>query len=205
MTLVEQIKELKKSSKKRNFIQRFDLIINLKDIDVKRPENRIDEIFVLPKGRGKPATITLFSDSLESLEDCKILKGKEIEELPKNKKELKKLISWTTIFLAEPRLMPIVGKHLGKFLAPIGKMPKPVAGDVAKVIKSYKNAVKIQVKRQPVIHTVVGSEDMKEEDVAENIKALINFLITKLPKGKNNIGKVYLKLTMSPPVKLEVV
>ncbi len=203
MTLIEQIKKLKESSKKRNFIQRYDLIINLKDLDLRKAENKIDEILVLPKETGKPTSITLFSDSVKKIEGCKIIKGEEIEKLAKNKKELKKLIAQTTIFLAEPNLMPVIGNYLGKFLAPIGKMPKPVIGDINKMVNDYRNGVKIEVKKQPMIQTTVGSEDMKEEDVAENITAVLNFLKTKLPKGKNNISKVHLKLTMSHPIKLE--
>jgi len=203
MTLIKQIKKLKESSKKRNFNQRYDLIINLKDFDLKKAENKIDEILVLPKETGKPTSISLFSDSVKKIEGCTIINSEEIESLAGKKKELKKLISQTTIFLSEPKLMPVVGKHLGKFLAPIGKMPKPVAGDVNNLVKDYRNGVRIDIKKQPMIQTTVGSEKMKEEDVAENIQAVLNFLKAKLPKGKNNIDKVKLKLTMSCPIKLE--
>ena len=203
MSLTEQIKKIKESSKKRNFNQKYDLIIVLKDINLKKAENKIDEILILPKKTGKPTSISLFSDSAKKIEDCEIIKGEQIEKLSKNKKELKKLIYQTTIFLSEPKLMPIVGKHLGKFLAPIGKMPKPVLGDIIKMANDYKNGVKIEVKKQPMIQITVGSENIKEEDVTENITTILNFLKIKLPKGKNNISKVYLKLTMGHPTKLE--
>lgn len=204
MTIIERIKEVKEESKKRNFSQRYDLIINLKDLDLKKAENKIDEFFVLPKGSGKEASITLFSDSAKKIEGCRIIKSSEIEGLGKKKKEVKKLINQTDFFLSEPKLMPVVGKHLGKFLAPVGKMPKPVVGDVEKMIKDSGSAVKITVGKQPIIHTVVGSEKMDDKDVEENIRALLNFLKTKLPRGKNNIKNVYLKVTMGHPVKLEV-
>jgi len=204
MTILEQIKEVKEKSKKRNFSQKYDLILNLKDLDLKRNENKIDEFFVLPKGSGKEASVTLFSDSTKKIEGCRIIKSLEIEELGKNKKEVKKLINQTDFFLAEPKLMPIVGKHLGKFLAPVGKMPKPVVGDAEKMIKDSGSAVRIIMSKQPIIHTIVGSEKMEDKNVEENIRALLNFLKTKLPRGKNNIKNVYLKLTMGHPIKLEV-
>jgi len=204
MTILEKIKELKEKSKKRNFEQRYDLIVNLKEIDLKKSENKINEIFVLPKGSGKVASVTLFSDSIKKKEGCKIVNSSKIEELGKNKKELNKLIAETQIFLSEPKLMPVVGKHLGKFLAPRGLMPKPVVGDVEKMIKDAASGIKLIIDKQPIIHTVVGSEKMDEKDVAENIRAFLNFLKKKLPKGKNNIKDVYLKLTMSHPLKLEV-
>lgn len=204
MTILDQIRELRKKSKKRNFVQRYDLIVNLKDLNLKKDENKIDEIFVLPKESGKQTSLTLFSESIGKMEGCKIIKGSEIEELGKNKKALKKLIKQTDFFFSEPKLMLVVGKHLGKFLAPIGKMPKPIVGEVDKMMNKYKNGVRVAIKKQPIIHMPVGAENMKEEEVAENIESVLVFLKTKLPKGKNNISKIYLKLTMSSPIKLEV-
>jgi len=203
MTLLESIKKVRES-KKRNFNQTFDLIINLKEIDLKKSENKIDEHFILPKGTGKEASITLFSDSVKKFEGCKIIKGDEIESLGKKKKNLRKVIKETDFFLSEPKLMPVVGKHLGKFLAPRGMMPKPVAGDVSKIIEGTKKGIKIKLDKQPIIHTIVGSEKMDDKDIEENIKVFLTYLEKKLPRGKNNIKNVYLKTTMGHPVKIEV-
>jgi large subunit ribosomal protein L1 len=202
--VLEEIKELKENSKKRNFTQTYDLVINLKEIDLKKAENKIDEIFILPKGHGKDAQITVFSDSMDKIEGCKIIKGPQIEGLANNKKELKKLIKETEFFFSEPKLMPVVGKHLGKFLAPRGLMPKPLTGDSEKIVKESKNGVKISVDKQPIIHTTIGSEDMEDKDIEKNLNEVLNFLKKRLPKGKTNIKNVYLKLTMSKPVKIEV-
>ena len=204
MTILERIKEVKEKSKKRNFSQRYDLIINLKDLDLKKAENKIDEFLVLPKGSGKEASVTLFSDTVKKIEDCRMIKSSEIEGLGKKKEEVKKMINQTDFFLSEPKLMPVVGKHLGKFLAPVGKMPKPVVGDVEKMIKDSGSAVRIIVSKQPIIHTIVGSEKMDDKDIEKNIQTLLNFLKSRLPRGKNNIKNLYLKLTMGHPVKLEV-
>jgi len=201
MTLLESIKKVRES-KKRNFNQIFDLIINLKEIDLKKTENKIDEHFTLPKGTGKVGSITLFSDSAKKIEGCKIIKGTEIEGL--GKKDLKKVIKETDFFLSEPKLMSVVGKHLGKFLAPRGMMPKPVAGDINKIIESTKKGIRIRLDKQPIIHTIVGSEKMDDKEVEENIKTLLVHLEKKLPRGKNNIKSVYLKTTMGHPVKIEV-
>jgi large subunit ribosomal protein L1 len=204
MAILEKIKEIKEKSKKRNFPQRYDAVINIKDVDLKKPENKIDELLVLPKGTGKKVSITLFSDNIGKSEDLTIIKGSEIEGLVKNKKLIKKLIQETDFFFSEPKLMPTVGKFLGKFLAPRGLMPKPVIGDIKKLIDDSKNSVRIRLDKQPIIHTVVGSDKMNDKDVEENIKTLLNFLIKKLPKGKSNIKNVYLKFTMGQPIKLEV-
>lgn len=201
--ITEKIKELRKNSKKRNFVQTFDLIVNLKGINLEKPENRINEILELPYGFGRDAKIVVFSDTIKSA-DATILTSKEIEEIAKNKRAAKKLAKETDFFLAEAQLMPIVGKHLGKYLAPRGKMPKIISGDVNKLIESLKKSVRIKIKSSPVIQCPVGKENMSDEQIAENIKKVIQFLESKLPDGKNNIKEVLIKLTMSKPIKVEV-
>jgi len=203
MKILEKIKELRAQSKKRNFKQRFDLIVNLKELNLKKAENKLDEIFTLPKGSGRVANVTFFSESGKKIEGCNVVNPKGIEDAGKDKKKAKQLVNQTDFFLSEAKLMPVVGKNLGKILAPRGMMPKPVVADVEKIVKGYKNAVRIVVNKQPIIHTVVGSEAMKDEDITENIKAFVDFLKTKLPRGKNNIKSIYLKLTMGKPVMLE--
>ncbi len=203
--ILKAIKELRENSKKRNFVQTFDLIVNLKEIDLKKPENKFVEDLILPNGRGKEAKIVIFSDVIKEEEvNCPVLKSSDIEILAKNKREAKKLARRTDFFLAEPKLMPTIGKLLGQFLAPRGKMPKIISEDVKKMIEDYKKAVRIRIKDSPVIQCPVGNEEMEDEKVAENIKAVIEFLIGKLPKGEKNIAEVLLKLTMSKPVKIEV-
>jgi large subunit ribosomal protein L1 len=158
----------------------------------------------LPYGRGKDAEVVVFSDSVKDL-DCKILTTEDINKLSKSKRTIKKLVSETDFFLAEPKMMPIIGKVLGAYLAPRGKMPKIFnENEVKDLVKNYKKSVRIKVKDSPVIQCLVGREDMKNEDIAENVEEVIKALVAKLPKGKHNIGKIMLKLTMGKPVKIEV-
>lgn len=198
--IIEGIKKLRES-KKRNFLQSFDLIVNLKNINIKKPENKINEIVELPNGRGKPAKIAIFSDSLKD-ENLRIITSEEIERLGKNKRELKKLAKKIDFFLSEPKLMPVVGKNLGMILAPRGKMPTILTGDVSALVKRLTNSVRVRIKDSPVIQCIVGSEDMEDEKIAENVEAVIKFLEKRLPKGKNNIESVLLKLTMSRPIRV---
>jgi len=200
--IVEAIKKLRESSKKRKFSQSFDLIVNLKNIDTKKPEGKINETVALPNGRGKPAKVAIFSDTIKS-DEYRTIKAAEIEKLGKNKRDVKKLANSVDFFLAEPKLMPIVGKNLGVVLAPRGNMPIVIAGN-ADDIKKFKNSTRVKVKDSPVIQCIVGAEVMSDEKVAENIESVMKFLEKKLPKGRNNIKNVAVKLTMSKPVKIEV-
>ncbi len=199
--ILQAIKELREKSEKRNFSQTFDLIISLKEFDTKKPENKFSEDVPLPKGRGKEANVVVFSDSLKDL-DCEVLSSDDIQSLIMNKREIKKLVSQTEFFLAESPLMPLIGKSLGQSLAPRGKMPRIISGDADILVKKLRNSVKVRVKDSPVIQCLVGKEDMKDDDVAENIESILNFLETKLPKGKHNIREVLLKFTMGKPIKV---
>jgi len=201
--ILKSVKEVRENSKKRNFPQSFDLIVNLKLFDPKKPESKINEIIILPKDRGKESEVVVFSDTLKDA-GSKVYGSDNIESLAKDKRDFKKLAASTDFFLAEPKLMVSIGKNLGSVLAPKGKMPTPLVGDLKQMIGNYKKSVRLKAKDSPVIQSSVGSDSMKDEDVAENIEFVLNFLEKKLPKGKNNIGTVRLKLTMGKPVKLAV-
>ena len=202
--ILSAIKELRDKSEKRQFSQSFDLLISLKEVDLKKPENKFTEDVVLPHGKGKESTVIVFADNIKDA-GADIFTTDDVNNLVKNKRKAKKLVSSTDFFLAEAKLMPVVGKVLGQFIGPRGKLPKVITGDVKALVKNSKKAVRIRVKDSPVIQTIVGKEDMKDEEIAENIDAVLKILETKLPKGKSNIGKIMLKLTMGKPMKIEVV
>ena len=202
--ILEAIKKAREISKKRNFEQTFDLIVNLRAIDTKKPESRINEIVELPYGIGKEIKVVVFSDEIKELDGAEIINSKEIEELAKNKRLAKKLARDTDFFIAEPKLMPIVAKNLGKFLAPRGKTPRPIIGDVKRMIESLKKSVRIRIKDAPVIQCAIGSESMKDEEIEANVIKILKFLEERLPKGKANIKNIVIKLTMGKPVKVEV-
>jgi large subunit ribosomal protein L1 len=201
--ILAKVKELKEKSKKRNFSQTFDLVVSLKEFDIKKAENKFAEDVVLPHGRGRDASVVLFSDSIKDV-DCEIYTNEKLQSVAKSKRLAKTLVKRTDFFLAEPKLMPAVGKILGAYAAPRGKMPKLITGDIKTLVKNYKKSVRMKIKDSPVVQCFVGKEDMKDEQIVENIEAALKFLETKLPKGKANVGKILLKLTMGKPIKLEV-
>ena len=200
-TIINAVKGARGSVKKRNFSQSFDLIVNLELMDPKKSENKLNEVFDLPKGRGKDAEVVLFAEGSKDV-GCKTYGTSDIEKLAKDKRGIRKISTATDFFLSEPKMMPIIGKTLGSVLAPRGKMPSIVAGDLKEIVDKSKKSVRIKVKDSPVIQCIVGTENMKDEDVAENVESVLKFLEKKLPKGKNNMGKIILKLTMGKPMKM---
>lgn len=208
-SVLEGVKKAKETQKARKFEQTWTLGINLKGLDLKRPENRFNYNLPLPKGSGKTAKVAVFADLTASeakqSADLVITKG-EIEGLASNKKKMKKIARQYDIFLAEVSLMASIGKSLGSVLGPKGKLPRPLPPKIKlePFIKSSGNIVRIAVKESPVLHIVVGSEKMSVEDVAANAEAVLNSIKDKLPKGLNNIKSVFVKLTMGPAVKVPV-
>jgi len=60
----ETLKAVKKAldeRPKRNFVETVELAINLKDVDLAVPSNRIDEEVQLPHGRGKAVRVGVFA------------------------------------------------------------------------------------------------------------------------------------------------
>ena len=203
---VEVVEKVLEESKKldRKFKQRIDVVINLKNIDLKIPKNRIDEEIILPHGRGAEAKIALFASGELAIKSKKLvnllIKPEEIEDLSKDKKKFKEIADDYDFFISEAPLMPTIGKTLGTILGPRGKMPKPVPphADLTGMVKNLRGTVKIRSKSNKTFHTIAGNEDMSKEHIADNIDAIIKRLESALERGKMNIGSIYIKTTMGP-------
>ena len=205
--ILESIKKAR-DSKKRNFKQSFDLAINLKNIDFKKPENKIKTEVNLPHGIGKSVKIGIIADTLtpqtKDLENIVLIRKDQLEGLGKNKKSAKKIAEECLSFIAEAPLMPLVGKHLGPVLATRNRMPTPIpptTTDLKSIVEQKRNVIRIQLKDSPTIHLPVGTENMDDEKIAENIDAVIKNVISSLPKGKEQIKNFIIKLSMGKPVK----
>jgi len=204
--ILDAVEKILTESKKlnRKFKENIDIAVNLKNIDMNLPKNRIDAEIVLPHGRGRDAKIALFASGELALKSKKhvdlLIKPEEIEELSKDKKKLKKIAEEHDFFIAEAPLMPVIGKTLGTVLGPRGKMPKPVPpnADISTMVKNLRKTVKLRSKSNTTFHTIVGNVDMPKEQIADNINTILTRLEGLLERGKMNIGSVYIKTTMGP-------
>ena len=203
--IVEAVKKAKEESKPRNFTQSIDVVINIKDLDVKKPENRFDEEVFLPNGRGKGIKIAVIADgelaiSAKDAGADLVISKADLEELGKDRKQAKKMANEYTFFVAQADMMPQVGRFLGPVLGPRKKMPKPVPATVKPdpILERLSNTVKVRIKDQPVIQAIVGSQDMDEELIADNVEAVLGVLDRNLEKGRNQIKSMYVKTTMGP-------
>jgi large subunit ribosomal protein L1 len=211
--ILEAVKKAREGTKKRNFKQAFDLAMNLKSIDIKKPENKIKLEVILPKGVSKARKVGIFADTLipqvQKLEqeNVVLVRKDELEGYSRNKKAAKALANSCAAFVAEAPLMPMIGKFLGPVFAVRNKMPKPIPPtlpNIKHVLDRECSTVKVNVKDSFALHCLIGNEEMNDEDVAANAEAVVKGVIARLPKGKEQFKNGYIKLTMGPSVKFVV-
>lgn len=210
-TLTDAVTLCKKESKKRKFTESIDLAVNFKDLDLKVPSNRFNFQTTLPHPIWKKPRVAVFATG-EIATNAKnagvntILGRVELEALGKTPKEIRKMAREHDYFLAEPPLMPLIARFLGKYLAPRGKMPQPIAPnvDISQLLERLTRTSQLRIKENPVVLTKVGTVKMDSRQIAENIETIIHALEGRLEKGLMNIRSAHIKTTMGKSVKIEV-
>ncbi len=205
--------------KVRKFDESIDFIINLKDINLNDPKQRIDKEILLPNNiitKDKPNICVIASD--EILLEAKNLGLDTIDRdgLVKlnndEKKVKKKFVKKYDFFIVEDKMMPNVARYLARFLGPLGKMPKPFPSgygiisnpnDLQIAIERYLKIIRIQLKKQLLIQVKIGKKSMAKEKVFENMKAVVEYIADQMPHKYNNIKSMFLKTTMGHPIKID--
>ena len=73
---------------------------------------------------------------------------------------------------------------------------------LADKIEEIKSSVKFQLKKVLCLAVVVGNDKLTNQQIEENLLSSINFLISLLKKGWNNIKSLTIKTTMGKPYKI---
>ena len=197
------VKELRKTEKEVHFDQTIDLIVNLKNFNVKKNSFNI---FVNVPNKIKEKKIAGFFEKKSELVDT--IKKEEFVKY-KEKKDIKKLIKKYDFFIANAKLMPAIATSFGRVLGPAGKMPNPQLGvlpveednAIKSSIEKINSTVRIIVK-EPSIKVGVAKEHLTDEQLVKNILKVYNSIVEKLPKKAENVKSIYIKLTMDKPVKI---
>ena len=204
--------------KSRKFDESIDIIINIKDVNLKDPKNRIDKEIILSheiiaNNKLKICVIAADEILLEAKKlgidtlDSDGLISFDSEE----KKDKKKFAKKYDFFVVEDKMMRNVARYLARFLGPVGKMPKPFPSgygiisspeDLKTAYERYKKIIRIQMKKQPIIFAKIGKKSMETEQLFDNIKVIINFIADQMPHRFNNFKSMYFKSTMGKPVKV---
>ena len=204
---MDTIRKAIESAPPRNFPESVEVAINLKDVDLSIPKNRIEDDLVLPRGRGRPIRVCVFASGELALKARAaadlVVTPDQIEDVAGDKKKGRDLAQAYDFFIAEAPLMPVIGRRLGVVLGPRGKMPRPVPPtiDPLPLINSMRNTVKVRSKDRRTFHAPIGTRAMSPEDLAENLDYLIRRVLGKLERGRFNIASAYVKTTMGPAVR----
>jgi large subunit ribosomal protein L1 len=209
-TLLDAVKEAKAKSGQKKFNQTIELILDIKEIDMKAPEGKIRQIVELPHATAKPNKICVIASGELALKARKaeaelVLEKADLEALAGKKKELRKLASDYDVFISEAPLMPLVGRIFGPALGPRGKLPVPVPpnADIASLILKHRKTVVVKMRNQPIIQCSVGTENMKDEEIVANIQAVLRIVEGKLKRGLKNIKFAFIKTSMGEPVRIK--
>jgi len=204
--LAEMIKEAKASDKERKFKQSIELIMVFKDIDVKKGFS-INETIQLPKTNSPAAICVMASGDMglkaKNAKADRVIDNDELTRIGANKRESRKLINSFDFFLADTKLMPVVGKVLGQLLGPRGKMPTPVPfnAPIDSFLERFRSSVRVRVKNSLSMACKIGDESMEDAELASNAHAVLSGIEKKLPNGDKNIRKILIKTTMGKLVK----
>jgi large subunit ribosomal protein L1 len=128
----------------------------------------------------------------------------ELDRLGTNRREARKMVRAHDFFLADTTQMATIGRSLGQFLGPKGKMPTPLpyGAPVDSIAARFKNSVRVRAKNQLNVSAKIGDEKMDDKQLAENASAIIAAIEKKLPQGDKNIRNAMVKFTMGKLSKL---
>jgi large subunit ribosomal protein L10Ae len=128
----------------------------------------------------------------------------DLKKLNKNKKLVKKLTRKYDAFIASESIIKQIPRLLGPGLSKAGKFPTTISHseDLASKITDVKSTIKFQLKKVLCMGVAVGNIGMSEDQLIANILLAINYLVSLLKKGWQNIGSLVIKATMSSPMRL---
>ncbi|HEY7733675.1 MAG TPA: 50S ribosomal protein L1 [Nitrososphaera sp.] len=206
--ILELVKKAREGSTKRKFTQSAELTLVLKDIDVKKGFN-LNEVVALPHKPSKQPTICVIASGDMGTKARKagvekVMDPQELDRLGTNKREARKLVRAHDFFLSDTGQMATVGRSLGQFLGPKGKMPTPLpfGAPVETIANRFRNSVRVKAKNQLNLSARIGDEKMEDGQLAENAGAIISAIEKKLPQGDKNIRNAMVKFTMGKAAKL---
>ncbi|KAL1996703.1 hypothetical protein VTN49DRAFT_7568 [Thermomyces lanuginosus] len=204
---VRELLDYSQNKKKRNFLETVELQIGLKNYDPQR-DKRFSGTIKLPSVPRPNMSICILGDQ-HDLDRAKHLgidsmSADDLKKLNKNKKLIKKLARKYDAFIASDSLIKQIPRLLGPGLSKAGKFPTPIShsDDMANKITEVKSTIKFQLKKVLCLGVAVGNVAMTEDELISNIMLAINYLVSLLKKGWQNVGSLVIKATMSPPKRL---
>lgn len=192
---------------RRRFLQSVELQIGLKNLDPAK-DKRFAGSYVLPK-EARPNTKVCIIGDQKHLDIAKELKldavsADDLKKFDKKKKPIKKWASSYDALLATDTLIKTIPRLVGPQLNKMGMFPSPIShtDDIQAKITEIKSTVKFQLKKVLCLGVAIGHVNMAESDLKAHLILSINFLVSLLKKGWQNIRSLYVKSSMGKPVRI---
>jgi large subunit ribosomal protein L1 len=202
------IKRARETAPKRKFTQSAELTLVLKDIDVKKGFS-LNEIVVLPNPTKKGPSLCVLGGGDMGMRAKRagvetVMEPDSLDRLGSNKRDARKIVRAHDFFLADASLMSSVGRSLGPFLGPKGKMPTPLpyGAPIESIASRLRSSTRIRSKNQLNMSTKIGDESLTDDQIAANASAVISAVEKKLPQGDKNLRNTIIKFTMGKAVKM---
>ncbi len=200
--IIEMVNNAKKNNNNHKFKQAIEMIMIFKDIDVKKGF-KIKETVQLPNKQNNPSSICVFASGDMGLKATdakadKVLDVNQLSELGSNKRKIRKFINKYDFFLADTKIMPTIGKILGQFLGPRGKMPTPIPFNtpIESLLSKFRSSIRVNMSGTSSLSCKIGDEEMQDKEISSNAITIINLIEKILPNGDKNIKKILVKTTM---------
>jgi len=189
------------------FDETVELSINL-NVDPRHAEQNIRGVVALPNGTGKAVRVAVFAKDAKADEaraaGADVVGADDLAESVQNgEMDFDRVI-------ATPDMMAVVGR-LGKILGPRGLMPNPklgtVTNDIGTAVGNAKGGeVQFRVEKQGIIHAGVGKASFSEEQLGQNVSAILDAILRAKPSGIKGayLKRMALSSTMGPGVRVDV-
>jgi len=195
-----------KAGASAKFDETVDVAINL-GVNAKQSDQSVRGATVLPCGTGKTVKVAVFAEGADA--EAAQAAGADIVGLDDLAETIQGGEIKFDIYIATPATMRVVGK-LGQVLGPRGLMPNPKVGtvtqDVAKAVENAKaGQVQFRIDKAGVVHCPIGKVSFQQDELKENILALVGALNKAKPSGAKGqyFKRVTLSTTMGPGVKVD--
>lgn len=199
--------EFLKSVSYVKFDETLEIVMKL-GVDPRHSDQMVRGVITLPAGTGKTVKVAVICKE-ERIEEAKkagadmVGSVEIIEEIKAGKINF-------DVCIATPDMMSVIGS-VARILGPKGLMPNPKLGtvtlDITTAVKNAKSGqVEYRAEKAGIIHAGVGKLSFSEQDLRENLQALITAVIKAKPAGVkgNYLKAMYLSSTMGPSVKIDL-
>merc|ERR1712119_100991 len=208
-TLYECVAEVLKGSKDkpRKFLESVDLQIGLKNYDPQKDKRFSGTVKLkhIPRNKFKVCILGDQAHCDEATEKgIACMQADDLKKLNKDKKKVKRLAKSYDAFLCSDTLIKQIPRLLGPGLNKAGKFPTMIThvDDLDAKVNDLKATIKFQMKKVLCLSVAVGNVEMTEDQLIENIRLAMNFLVSLLKKHWQNVKSLHIKSSMGKPQRL---